>query len=102
MYLYFIQCTEYSLETCAFFRVALVVWLAAFFYLHFFFRICQKQPDNTFGYGRPATVTTYDNKQYFQTSIASAQRAPTENYYQTSKCVTSHFSLKKHFWKHTP
>lgn len=68
-----------------------------FLFNFLFFCICQKQPDNTFGYGRPATVTTYDNKQYFQTSIASAQRAPTENYYQTSKCVTSHFSLKKTF-----
>ncbi|TMS19976.1 Zinc finger RNA-binding protein [Larimichthys crocea] len=32
---------------------------------------------------RPAAVTTYDNKQYYQTSIAPAQRTPTENYYQT-------------------
>nr|XP_043900265.1 zinc finger RNA-binding protein isoform X6 [Solea senegalensis] len=39
--------------------------------------------DNSYAYGRPAAVTTYDNKQYYQTSVASAQRAPTENYYQT-------------------
>ncbi|XP_011472887.1 zinc finger RNA-binding protein isoform X2 [Oryzias latipes] len=36
-----------------------------------------------YNYGRPAAVTTYDNKQYYQTSIASAQRAHTENYYQS-------------------
>ncbi|XP_068176370.1 zinc finger RNA-binding protein isoform X2 [Antennarius striatus] len=38
---------------------------------------------NNYSYGRPAAVTTYDNKQYYQTSIASAQRTPTEDYYQT-------------------
>ncbi|KAG7230752.1 hypothetical protein INR49_019566 [Caranx melampygus] len=38
---------------------------------------------DNYSYGRPASVTTYDNKQYYQTSIASAQRTPTENYYQT-------------------
>ncbi|XP_029938934.1 zinc finger RNA-binding protein isoform X3 [Salarias fasciatus] len=38
---------------------------------------------DNYNYGRPAAVTTYDNKQYYQTSIASAQRTPTENYYQT-------------------
>ncbi|KAM6921464.1 LOW QUALITY PROTEIN: zinc finger RNA-binding protein [Xenentodon cancila] len=36
-----------------------------------------------YNYGRPPVVTTYDNKQYYQTSIASAQRTPTDNYYQT-------------------
>ncbi|XP_028300048.1 zinc finger RNA-binding protein isoform X2 [Gouania willdenowi] len=36
-----------------------------------------------YSYGRPAAVTTYDNKQYYQTSVASTQRTPTENYYQT-------------------
>ncbi|XP_031599280.1 zinc finger RNA-binding protein isoform X4 [Oreochromis aureus] len=41
-----------------------------------------QQQDN-YNYGRPAAVTTYDNKQYYQTSIATAQRTPTENYYQT-------------------
>lgn len=44
------------------------------------------QQDN-YSYARPAAVTTYDNKQYYQTSIASAQRPPTENYYQTGKSV---------------
>ncbi|XP_056132014.1 zinc finger RNA-binding protein isoform X1 [Lampris incognitus] len=39
---------------------------------------------DSYTYGRPPTVTTYDNKpQYYQTSIAPAQRTPTENYYQT-------------------
>ncbi|XP_076009172.1 zinc finger RNA-binding protein 2 [Genypterus blacodes] len=37
---------------------------------------------DNYSYGRPAAVTTYDNKQYYQTSIAPAQRTPTENYYQ--------------------
>ncbi|KAM6938202.1 zinc finger RNA-binding protein isoform 4-T4 [Lycodopsis pacificus] len=40
------------------------------------------ETDN-YSYGRPAAVTTYDNKQYYQTSIASAQRTHTDNYYQT-------------------
>ncbi|XP_053716396.1 zinc finger RNA-binding protein [Synchiropus splendidus] len=39
----------------------------------------QQEPYN---YGPPAVVTTYDNKQYYQTSIASAPRTATENYYQ--------------------
>uniref|UniRef100_A0AAQ5XG47 Zinc finger RNA-binding protein n=1 Tax=Amphiprion ocellaris TaxID=80972 RepID=A0AAQ5XG47_AMPOC len=42
----------------------------------------QTYQDN-YSYGRPAAVTTYDNKQYYQTSIATAQRTPTDNYYQT-------------------
>ncbi|XP_051232198.1 zinc finger RNA-binding protein isoform X2 [Dicentrarchus labrax] len=42
----------------------------------------QVYSDN-YNYGRPAAVTTYDNKQYYQTTIAPAQRTPTENYYQT-------------------
>lgn len=47
---------------------------------------CKPQQDN-YSYGRPAAVTTYDNKQYYQTSIAPAQRTPTENYYQTGESV---------------
>ncbi|KAF7667819.1 hypothetical protein LDENG_00043020 [Lucifuga dentata] len=46
------------------------------------YQVYSDTQDN-YNYGRPATVTTYDNKQYYQTSIASAQRTPTENYYQT-------------------
>uniref|UniRef100_A0A3Q2Y220 Uncharacterized protein n=1 Tax=Hippocampus comes TaxID=109280 RepID=A0A3Q2Y220_HIPCM len=42
------------------------------------------QPDN-YNYARPAVVTTYDNKQYYQTSIVSAQRSTTDNYYQTGE-----------------
>lgn len=42
-----------------------------------------------YNYGRPAAVTTYDNKQYYQTSIASAQRAHTENYYQSGESPPS-------------
>uniref|UniRef100_A0A8C6T4H1 Zinc finger RNA-binding protein n=1 Tax=Neogobius melanostomus TaxID=47308 RepID=A0A8C6T4H1_9GOBI len=38
---------------------------------------------DTYSYARPAAVTTFDNKQYYQTSNASAQRTATENYYQT-------------------
>lgn len=45
---------------------------------------CEHQQDN-YNYGRPAAVTTYDNKQYYQTSIATAQRTPTESYYQTGE-----------------
>ncbi|KAM9849072.1 zinc finger RNA-binding protein [Aulostomus maculatus] len=46
------------------------------------YQVYTETQDN-YNYGRPAVVTTYDNKQYYQTSIASAQRTPTENYYQT-------------------
>ncbi|XP_057697294.1 zinc finger RNA-binding protein isoform X2 [Corythoichthys intestinalis] len=38
---------------------------------------------DNYNYARPAVVTTYDNKQYYQTSIASAQRSTADNYYQT-------------------
>ncbi|KAM9384085.1 zinc finger RNA-binding protein isoform 2-T2 [Pholidichthys leucotaenia] len=38
---------------------------------------------DNYNYTRTAAVTTYDNKQYYQTSIASAQRTPTDTYYQT-------------------
>lgn len=30
-------------------------------------------------------MTTFENKQFYQTSIASAQRTPTEGYYQTGE-----------------
>ncbi|KAK1896977.1 Zinc finger RNA-binding protein [Dissostichus eleginoides] len=45
----------------------------------------QVYPDtqDNYSYGRPAAVTTYDNKQYYQTSIPAAQRTHTDNYYQT-------------------
>ncbi|XP_030289055.1 zinc finger RNA-binding protein isoform X5 [Sparus aurata] len=47
------------------------------------YQVYSDTQDN-YSYGRPAVaVTTYDNKQYYQTSIASAQRTATENYYQT-------------------
>ncbi|XP_062250889.1 zinc finger RNA-binding protein isoform X1 [Platichthys flesus] len=46
------------------------------------YQVYSDTQDN-YSYGRPAAVTTYDNKQYYQTSIVTAQRAPTENYYQT-------------------
>ncbi|KAM9478518.1 zinc finger RNA-binding protein-like isoform 1-T1 [Salvelinus alpinus] len=40
------------------------------------------ETDN-YSYGRPPAVTSYETKQYYQTSIAPAQRTPTEAYYQT-------------------
>ncbi|XP_031719805.1 zinc finger RNA-binding protein isoform X3 [Anarrhichthys ocellatus] len=46
------------------------------------YQVYPETQDN-YSYGRPAAVTTYDNKQYYQTSIASAQRTHTDNYYQT-------------------
>lgn len=49
---------------------------------------CQQ---DSYSYVRPAAVTTYDNKQYYQTSIAPAQRTPTDNYYQTGKSL--HFNV---------
>lgn len=42
------------------------------------------QQDN-YSYGRPAAVTTFENKQFYQTSIATAQRTPAEAYYQTGE-----------------
>ncbi|MEQ2247586.1 hypothetical protein ILYODFUR_010857 [Ilyodon furcidens] len=41
------------------------------------------QQQENYSYVRPAAGTTYDNKQYYQTSVAPAQRTPTDNYYQT-------------------
>ncbi|XP_047231571.1 zinc finger RNA-binding protein isoform X3 [Girardinichthys multiradiatus] len=41
------------------------------------------QQQESYSYVRPAAGTTYDNKQYYQTSVAPAQRTPTDNYYQT-------------------
>ncbi|KAI7790948.1 putative zinc finger RNA-binding protein 2 [Triplophysa rosa] len=40
------------------------------------------EPEN-YTYGRPPPVSTYENKQYFQTSVAPAQRTATEAYFQT-------------------
>lgn len=51
---------------------------------------CNHQQDS-YNYGRPAAVTTYDNKQYYQTTIATAQRTPTENYYQTGESAYLNF-----------
>uniref|UniRef100_A0AAV2KZT3 Uncharacterized protein n=1 Tax=Knipowitschia caucasica TaxID=637954 RepID=A0AAV2KZT3_KNICA len=38
---------------------------------------------DSYNYARPAAVTSYENKQYYQTSNTTAQRTATENYYQT-------------------
>lgn len=46
---------------------------------------------DNYSYGRPAAVTTFDNKQFYQTSIASAQRTPAETYYQTGESFFNHF-----------
>ncbi|XP_026052991.1 zinc finger RNA-binding protein-like isoform X1 [Carassius auratus] len=40
------------------------------------------EPEN-YSYGRPPPVSSFENKQYFQTSIAPAQRTLTEAYFQT-------------------
>ncbi|KTF85047.1 hypothetical protein cypCar_00043515, partial [Cyprinus carpio] len=40
------------------------------------------EPEN-YSYGRPPPVSSYENKQYFQTSIAPAQQTATEAYFQT-------------------
>lgn len=50
--------------------------------------MCECQQDN-YNYGRPPAVTSFDNKQFYQTSIASAQRTPTETYYQTGEVSES-------------
>ncbi|XP_038144540.1 zinc finger RNA-binding protein isoform X6 [Cyprinodon tularosa] len=46
-----------------------------------------------YSYVRSAAVTTYDNKQYYQTSVAPAQRTPTDNYYQTGISYSSYDSI---------
>ncbi|KAK7136599.1 hypothetical protein R3I93_016822 [Phoxinus phoxinus] len=40
------------------------------------------EPEN-YSYGRPPSVSSFENKQYFQTSITPAQRTATEAYFQT-------------------
>ncbi|XP_056098668.1 zinc finger RNA-binding protein isoform X2 [Rhinichthys klamathensis goyatoka] len=40
------------------------------------------EPEN-YTYGRPPSVSSFENKQYFQTSITPAQRTVTEAYFQT-------------------
>lgn len=37
---------------------------------------------DNYTYGRAASVGSYENKQYYQTSIAPAQRTPTDTYFQ--------------------
>uniref|UniRef100_A0A3P8RS88 Zinc finger RNA-binding protein n=1 Tax=Amphiprion percula TaxID=161767 RepID=A0A3P8RS88_AMPPE len=56
------------------------------------YQVYSDTQDN-YSYGRPAAVTTYDNKQYYQTSIATAQRTPTDNYYQTGISYSSYDSI---------
>lgn len=67
------------------------------FYVGFFFCVVlplnSTQQQENYSYGRPAAVTTYDNKQYYQTTIASAQRPVTENYYQTGEPLNVCFIL---------
>eukprot|EP00066_Takifugu_rubripes_P023887 XP_011613153.1 PREDICTED: zinc finger RNA-binding protein 2 isoform X1 [Takifugu rubripes] len=46
------------------------------------YQVYSDTQDN-YSYGRPAAVSTFENKQFYQTSIASAQRTPAEAYYQT-------------------
>ncbi|XP_077082097.1 zinc finger RNA-binding protein isoform X2 [Siphateles boraxobius] len=40
------------------------------------------EPEN-YTYGRPLSVSSFENKQYFQPSITAAQRSATEAYFQT-------------------
>ncbi|XP_038144541.1 zinc finger RNA-binding protein isoform X7 [Cyprinodon tularosa] len=51
------------------------------------------QQQENYSYVRSAAVTTYDNKQYYQTSVAPAQRTPTDNYYQTGISYSSYDSI---------
>ncbi|KAG7487968.1 hypothetical protein MATL_G00028980 [Megalops atlanticus] len=46
------------------------------------YQVYTETQDN-YSYGRAASATNYENKQYYQTSAAPAQRTPTETYYQT-------------------
>ena len=54
---------------------------------------------DNYSYGRPPPVTSYETKpQYYQTSIAPAQRTPAESYYQTSEwCKLCPLSIQSLF-----
>ncbi|XP_077439417.1 zinc finger RNA-binding protein 2 isoform X2 [Vanacampus margaritifer] len=57
---------------------------------------------DNYNYAHPAVVTTYDNKQYYQTSIASAQRSTTENYYQTVGVKSAYTPAPTTVYSHPP
>uniref|UniRef100_A0A8C7R946 Zinc finger RNA-binding protein n=1 Tax=Oncorhynchus mykiss TaxID=8022 RepID=A0A8C7R946_ONCMY len=44
---------------------------------------CKTTFQDNYSYGRLPAATSYETKQYYQTSIAPAHRTPTEAYYQT-------------------
>ncbi|KAJ8278606.1 hypothetical protein COCON_G00056720 [Conger conger] len=46
-------------------------------------RYTATRSQDNYSYGRAASTTNYESKQYYQTSAAPAQRTPTETYYQT-------------------
>ncbi|KAG5850776.1 hypothetical protein ANANG_G00086040 [Anguilla anguilla] len=50
------------------------------------YQVYSETQDN-YSYGRAASATNYESKQYYQTSVAPAQRTPTETYYQTAVCL---------------
>ncbi|XP_037106563.1 zinc finger RNA-binding protein isoform X1 [Syngnathus acus] len=57
---------------------------------------------NNYNYARPAVVTTYDNKQYYQTSIVSAQSGATDNYYQTVGVKSAYTPAPTTVYSHPP
>ncbi|XP_015255346.1 PREDICTED: zinc finger RNA-binding protein-like isoform X5 [Cyprinodon variegatus] len=57
------------------------------------YQVYSDMQQENYSYVRSAAVTTYDNKQYYQTSVAPAQRTPTDNYYQTGISYSSYDSI---------
>ncbi|XP_077463229.1 zinc finger RNA-binding protein [Stigmatopora argus] len=56
----------------------------------------------TYNYARPATVTAYDNKQYYQTSIAPVERSTADNYYQTVGVKSAYTPAPTVAYSHLP
>ncbi|XP_077573885.1 zinc finger RNA-binding protein [Stigmatopora nigra] len=55
-----------------------------------------------YNYARPATVTAYDNKQYYQTSIAPVERSTADNYYQTVGVKSAYTPAPTVAYSHLP
>ncbi|XP_061883719.1 zinc finger RNA-binding protein isoform X1 [Entelurus aequoreus] len=57
---------------------------------------------DNYSFARPAVVTTYDNKQYYQTSAAPAQRSSTDSYYQTVGVKSDYSPAPTTVYSHPP
>nr|XP_057928558.1 zinc finger RNA-binding protein [Doryrhamphus excisus] len=57
---------------------------------------------DSYSYARPAVVTTYDSKQYYQTSAAPAQRSSSDSYYQTVGVKSAYCPAPTTAYSHPP